>query len=113
MVIFEMASVVDSDFVFRKKRKNQDVESAMEVPWNLHESDMLQKMRLKSSKKNQSTTETNFLDPFFQSTLADCTQVRLGCESAMKLQWNYHDFDVLGLKESVLNLQWIRHESDM
>jgi len=32
MVIFEMASVVDSDFVFRKKRKNQDVESAMEVP---------------------------------------------------------------------------------
>ena len=78
-----------------KNNKNQKEESAMKGPWNLHESDILPKMKLKLGKKNKSTTNTDFLDNFFQQILADCTQVRLVCESAMKLPWKWHESDMI------------------
>ena len=78
----------------QKSEWRQCHESAMKPTWIWH----IAKDETEIKKKNKSTTKTNFLDYFVSMDMANCTQVRLGCESAMKLPWNYH--------ENAMTLPW-------
>ena len=99
-----------------KNNKNQNEESAMKEPWNLHESDILPKMRLKSDQKSNRQLKPTFWiisSMNFGRLYPGQAWMWKRHETTMKVTWVWHDFDFLRLKESGMNPRWTCHESDM